>query len=249
MFNVGIIAASRRSAPLLPVEWVGARGGRGVTSGSSVSVTVPTEAINGDFLVAVMAAPGVIDYNMSLTSSGWDKRVDVHTLDASGQNGVNLAIFTKIKTAADTSVACNAQITGADTYLTVSAFRNVSTTNPLDVSIATSYDMYNSTVNTASITPVTTGAMIFGGGMGSSFFTSGGISTSLTAGGHGGWVDAYGAQRNTTAQANGNVSGYAIGYKANQTAGTNSPTVFFNTAYTTGNYRCNISFAMALRPA
>ena len=212
MFNAGVISVGGASAPVVPVTWVGGGASRVATNGASLTVSMPAAAVNGDFLVAVLAAPVYNDLTLSLTSSGWTKRIDHHVRDDQSVNGINLGVFTKVKTSADTSVQATGLITGADTYLSIAVFRGVNVTTPLDVSMVPGSSQWNYLVLTPSITPVTSGSMVYGGSMGSSFFATGTVPSSLAVRSGSGWINAYGAQRNTTGQPGANVSGFGVAY-------------------------------------
>lgn len=244
MFNAAILASRKKGTS--PVQYRGSSSNTAETNGGNFTCALPANSAVGDFMIAVVGVGSPIDQNMNLVSSGWTKRADIFALDPNSIHGSNLAVFTKFRTAGDTNIVATGYSSTSSTIIAVSAYRNVHPTNPLDVSIVTQYNQWGAYIASQPITPATQGAMVVGGGICSSFYTSGTVSGSLAArAGAPEWTTTYGSQSRAS---NGMVTGQATGHVLWPGSG-QVASRFFDDAYIAGNYGTCCSFSMALRPA
>lgn len=241
MFNVGVIAGG---GTVVPVQYIGANVASVQSNGGTLTCALPAGVVGGDFLVAVLSVGTVTNYTLALTSAGWTKVADLHTLDDEGLHGANFGVFTKFSAAGETSVVAAGLSSTSYTILSVSAFRNVNTTTPMDVSMQTAVDPFIAIINTLAITPVTPGAMVVAGGMCTSFYTTGTFDSTIAPRSSSGWGSEVGVQYKSS---NGTMTAHGTGHVA-WTSGTVA-SIFFDSPYYSGNYQCSCKFTMVLRPA
>lgn len=241
MLNCGLIAKRLRGG----ITFVGSNTVR-TQSTSQLNCQVPAGTVSGDLIVAVVTCAHPTNVTFSLLTSGFTKRGDYFQASSDAFLGAQLAVFTKpVSGTPDTQVSINGVTADADTFLCVMVFRGVNQTTPLDTAIEAGGATGSSAeLRVQGANPVTKGAMIVGGGIMASFFSVGGVSTSLTA--PAGWTLAAGQQRQSSNTRVGNIG---LAFKKWNGSGAENRSDPFGGAYYLGTSQCSYNFSIVLRPA
>lgn len=167
--------------------WAGSTSGTNTISLTALTGGLSSSAAAGDLVIAVYATGSAADRTLSITDGSTAYTLVGSELYANGTTtDTNLRVAYKLLSAADSSVTFgatgNAQDAGA---AAVHVWRGVDTTNPLDVAAVTATGTGTGRPNGASITPVTSGAVIIvAGGSASATgaaFTASALSNFRTA--------------------------------------------------------------------
>lgn len=143
------------------LTFVGGSSNSASTSSPSFSLTslsggIGTSPQSGDFVVACIAFQDITDRNISVTTSDYTEQADLYTNSGSGQ--IQLGVFTKKLTSADTSVEFSLGVTVTSMFC-VHVWRYTNET-PLDASTTTSTSGATAPPDAPSITTATSNAVV-----------------------------------------------------------------------------------------
>ncbi|MFZ5539468.1 MAG: hypothetical protein ACOY5V_07000 [Pseudomonadota bacterium] len=243
MLNCGLIAKRVAAAG---IQFIGAADSR-VQTTSTIGVTLPAGAQAGDLILVAVSCGTLVDANVQITGPfGYTERGDYYQQSSDGFHGANLGVYTKVHDGTDTTVHAQGLSPDAHTFVAVAVFRGVHQSTPLDVAVVTSPHTDTGGLLVPSITPVTPGALIVGGGISTSFYESGTGSVSSSLSAPTGWTLAIGSQAGSTSNRVGNLG---VAYKPWSGSGASGNSGNFGSVYGNGSSRCGMRFALALRPA
>jgi hypothetical protein len=167
------------------LSYVGGNSAAGSNAAFSVSLTALTggsgsTAQAGDIVIVVSGWSGTVDGNPGIATAGYTEVSDLYANDT---RDANLSVSYKIMGATpDTTVSVNGSggTAGANgSVAVVHVWRGVDTVTPMDVSATTATGTNAATIDNASITPVTAGAIVLAAGLSTAAASAG--DTSFTA--------------------------------------------------------------------
>lgn len=165
----------------LPLQFVG---GAVLTASStstpSFSLTSLTGGVSsspsaGDIVVVAVSFFDNTDRDITCTTTGYTELADLY---ANGSADTQMAVYYKVLTTAETSVAFNTVSTPVTTVCAIHVWRNPNTITPLDVTSTTATSTTSAASNAPSITTATDNAVVIAFG---SAVSAGGEFTTLTA--------------------------------------------------------------------
>lgn len=146
------------------LQYVGGASATGNSADYSVDVTALTGGIGsaaaaGDLVLVVTGAASLSDLDVGVTTAGYTELLDLYS---NNSRDANVAVAWKIMGGSpDTSVAVKGSGDAAYGAATVvQVWRGAHQTTPIDVTSQTSTGSGSSTVDSPSITPVTSGAVV-----------------------------------------------------------------------------------------
>lgn len=218
-------------------------GGASTASAGSSSLTLSLTALTGglasapaedDIVILSFAQHIAGDANLAPTTSGYTELADLYTSD---EGDLNMYVGYKVMgVTPDTTVTVPSQGTGS-LIVAVHVWRNVDTTTPIDATTTTATGVDTVQADPASITPVTSGAVVIVVGASASDTTNSDITTVPS----GYTVEV---SRNTSAS---RECGLVVGAKA-WAGGAENPGVFTGTTSTDSKAVWG-AVTIALRPA
>lgn len=241
-----IMAAAGNAGSVGGLQFVGGFGAS-VTAAASISVSLTSlsgglasSPSAGDIVLACVSFVNSTDINIGCTTSGYTELADLYV---NGTRDTNFAVFYKVLSTAETSVAFDGTgTTQSNVSVIVHVWRGVNQTNPLDATSTTSTNTSSCIPDGASITTVTDKAVVVCFGASSGGGTQPTIPNLTVPSGGSNFVEAYDSSGD-------NENTQAVFSRVITPAGAYNPPAFGITGASDNTNFTAAALTLALRPA